>query len=82
MIIPVRCFSCGKVLSDKYYTYHKRVNEKKLALNMDINETSIIDTNSDSIKKTPEGEVLDELGLNRYCCRKILLTHVELINEI
>ena len=26
--------------------------------------------------------VLDELGLSRYCCRSIMLGHVELIDEI
>ena len=82
MIIPIRCFSCGKLIGDKYYTYHKRVRDKKLALNLDENNPSIVDTNIEDIKKTPEGEVLDELGLTRYCCRKILLGHVELINEI
>ncbi|MCD6478391.1 MAG: DNA-directed RNA polymerase subunit N [Candidatus Diapherotrites archaeon] len=27
-------------------------------------------------------EVLDELGVKRYCCRRMLLSHVELIDEI
>jgi DNA-directed RNA polymerase subunit N (RpoN/RPB10) len=29
------------------------------------------------LPKTPEGEVLNELGLHRYCCRKELLTYRE-----
>ena len=28
--------------------------------------------------KTPEGEVLDFLGLNKYCCRRHMLTHVDI----
>ena len=32
----------------------------------------------DNIKKTPEGEVLDQLKLTKYCCRRHLLTHVDL----
>jgi DNA-directed RNA polymerase subunit N (RpoN/RPB10) len=28
--------------------------------------------------KTPEGDVLDELGLNKMCCRTKLLTHVDI----
>lgn len=27
-------------------------------------------------------KVLDELGVRRYCCRRILLAHVPLINDI
>ncbi len=27
-------------------------------------------------------KVLDDLGLDRYCCRSIFLGHVELIDEI
>jgi DNA-directed RNA polymerase subunit N (RpoN/RPB10) len=82
MIIPVRCFSCNKTIADKYDYYIKRVHEKKLALKMDTTKHSIIDMTSTDIQKTPEGEVLDELGLIRYCCRKVLLTHIELINDI
>jgi DNA-directed RNA polymerase subunit N len=37
-------------------------------------------------KKTQEGEdagkVLDELGLERYCCRALFLGHVDLIEQI
>ncbi len=82
MIIPVRCFTCGKMISSKYETYLKRVREKKLAISADVNSPSILEINNNEIKKTPEGEVLDELGYTRYCCRKILLTHIDLIDEI
>jgi len=82
MIIPVRCFSCGKILADKYNAYKDIVNGKKLALKQDPNEPTIIDMNSDDVKKTPEGEALDDLGIHRMCCRKIVLYHIELIDEI
>ena len=82
MIIPVRCFSCGKILADKYNAYKDIVNGKKLALKQDPNEPTIIDMNSDDVKKTPEGEALDHLGIHRMCCRKIVLYHIELIDEI
>ena len=29
-----------------------------------------------------EAEALDKLGLKRYCCRRMLLTHVELIEHL
>ncbi|MDP6742658.1 MAG: DNA-directed RNA polymerase subunit N [Candidatus Thalassarchaeaceae archaeon] len=28
------------------------------------------------------GEVLEELGVERYCCRRMFVGHVELIDEI
>jgi DNA-directed RNA polymerases I, II, and III subunit RPABC5 len=82
MIIPVRCYTCGKLLSNKEKTYKDIVNRKKIALKKDINSESILNINDKDIKKTPEGEAMDELGLIRYCCRKIMMTNVELINEI
>ena len=82
MIIPIRCFSCGKILADKYNAYKDIVNGKKLALKQDPNEPTIIDMNSEDVKKTPEGEALDDLGIHRMCCRKILLYHIEFIDEI
>ncbi|MCK9292840.1 MAG: DNA-directed RNA polymerase subunit N [archaeon] len=60
MIIPIRCFSCGQLVADKYDQYLKLINEDK---------------------KTPN-EALDSLGVKKYCCRRMLLSHVESIDEI
>lgn len=59
MIVPVRCFSCGKVVGSAYETYRKKI---------ELGE--------------PSDKVLDELGLARYCCRRMLLAHADLIDEI
>jgi DNA-directed RNA polymerases I, II, and III subunit RPABC5 len=59
MIIPVRCFTCGKVIGNKWETY--------LAL-----------LQSDMT----EADALDDLGLKRYCCRRMILTHVDLIEKL
>jgi len=59
MIIPVRCFSCGFLVGDKWEDFAKRVKEGEDA-----------------------GKVLDDLGVKRYCCRRMLLSHVEVIDEI
>ena len=80
MIIPVKCFTCGKVLGDKYRHYTQEVRKLKSEEDMDIE--SVIYLSSDNIKKTPEGEVMDELGLLRYCCRTHMLAHISLINLI
>jgi hypothetical protein len=31
---------------------------------------------------TPSSEALDEIGLQRYCCRRMILTHVDLIEKL
>jgi len=35
----------------------------------------------DEGKRSPK-EILDTLGLDRYCCRRMLISHVDLIDEI
>lgn len=59
MIIPVRCFTCGAVISDKWSEFIKRVRNGEQA-----------------------GKVLDDLGIKRYCCRRMFLSHVDLIDDI
>jgi hypothetical protein len=82
MLIPVCCFTCGKVIGDSYLYYVQKVREKKLALKLDATKPSILEISAGDLQKTPEGEVMDDLGFTRYCCRKVLLTHIELINDI
>ena len=76
MIIPIKCFSCGKVLADKYLYYIKTINEKKMKIGESGDE--VVYLTKDNIEKTVEGEVLDYLGLNKMCCRRHMLTHVDI----
>lgn len=75
MIIPVRCFTCGKVLADKYLYYQSKVKELKLANSMDVQK--VVYLTQENINKTPEGIVLDNLGLHKMCCRRHMLSHVD-----
>ena len=59
MIVPVRCFSCGKPVGAHYEEFAKRVQ-----------------------KKEDPAKVLDSLGITRYCCRRMLFAHVDLIEEV
>ncbi|CAM9656467.1 unnamed protein product, partial [Chrysoparadoxa australica] len=54
-----RCFTCGKVIGNKWETY-----------------LSLIQMSCDA------ADALDELGLKRYCCRRMVLTHVDLIEKL
>ena len=59
MLVPVRCFTCGKLIADKYEDYQNKI-------------------------KTGEEpqKGLDELKIERYCCRRMLLTSVQTIQQI
>ena len=59
MMVPIRCFSCGAVIADKWEEFDKRVNENK----------------------EDPGKVLDDLGMKRYCCRRMFIGNVNLIDE-
>ena len=74
MIIPVKCFTCGEVLADNYYQEQVR----KIKADKDMQVDKVVYLTKDNIEKTPEGEVLDKLKLNKYCCRRHILTHVDL----
>ena len=64
------------LLADKYLYYCKEVKKIKLQNEMPLEEDIYLDENN--IKKTPEGEVLDKLNLTKMCCRRHMLTHVDI----
>ena len=57
-MFPVRCFTCGSVLGDRYDEYESM------------------------LKKHKPGDSLDKLGITRYCCRRMFLSHVDMAKEI
>jgi len=59
MIIPIRCFTCGKLIADKWEEFTRRVKA------------------GEDAKK-----VLDSLGVTRYCCRRMILSHIEISDKI
>ena len=59
MLIPVRCFTCGNLIADKFEDYQNRVKSGE-----------------------EPAKVLTSLGIERYCCRRMLLTSVETIQQI
>jgi len=76
MIIPVRCFTCSMVLADKYRFYINEVRKKKLANGLKVDR--VVYLTKDNMDKTAEGEVLDELRIHNMCCRRHMLTHVDI----
>lgn len=76
MIIPIKCFTCGNVLANKYRFYLAEVRKKKLAKSLQVDR--VIYLTKDNIEKSAEGEVLDTLRLTNMCCRRHMLTHVDI----
>ena len=76
MIIPIKCFTCGMVLADKYRYYCDEVRKRKM--NEKSDAESVLYFTKSFNQKSIEGNVLDELGLNKYCCRRHMLTHVDI----
>jgi DNA-directed RNA polymerase subunit N len=59
MMVPIRCFTCGALIADKWDEFAQRVKNGE-----------------------QPGKVLDDLGFTRYCCRRMLLSNVEIADEI
>jgi DNA-directed RNA polymerase subunit N (RpoN/RPB10) len=81
MIIPVKCFTCGMVIANKYRYYQEQVRKKKLAKKSNgesIDVDKVLYLTQEFVEKTPEGETLDELNIKKMCCRRHFLTHVDI----
>ena len=59
MIIPVRCFSCGKEIASKWESYQRMQKEGK-----------------------PIAEIWETLGITRFCCKRMIVSHVNLVDDI
>jgi len=59
MLLPIRCFTCGKLVGDKFSEFETRVKAGE-----------------------DPGKALDALGIKRYCCRRMMITSVDLIDQV
>lgn len=76
MLIPVKCFTCGEVMANKWDYFNREVRRLKLLAGVQID--NVVYLTKENTDKTPEGVVLDKLKLNKICCRRHLLTHVDI----
>jgi DNA-directed RNA polymerase subunit N len=79
MIIPIRCFTCSKVIADKYDYYHQEKNKLIVAAKNDDRTT---DADLKFFNDIHTKEILDNLGLIRYCCRRSLMSSVDMMDVI
>jgi DNA-directed RNA polymerase subunit N (RpoN/RPB10) len=77
MIIPIRCFTCGKIMADKIDYYVAEVEKQKAA-----KAGKEPDAQYKNFDEFHSKEILDGLGLTRYCCRRNLISNVDLMHII
>ena len=83
MIIPVRCFTCGKVLADKWNAYVAKCAEADAAHRQQQQQQGGGEALGAGERpgpdgKTARGRIMDELGITSCCCRVVMMTHVDL----
>jgi DNA-directed RNA polymerase subunit N len=62
--LPVRCFTCNKVIGNKFYQWiaeEKRIEQE----DVDLGE------------KTKNLVIMENIGLKNDCCRSLVWSHVE-----
>lgn len=89
MFIPVRCFTCGKVIGNLYKSYKEQSDkiDKEFQENFKQsfskeNEYNVIKEEYKNIHPAYKNKILDNLGLNRLCCRRHMISHVNIIEKI
>jgi DNA-directed RNA polymerase I, II, and III subunit RPABC5 len=83
MLIPIRCFTCGKTIADKWEYYNIEV--KKIEKQVEEENKNLTSEEEGSLKyfdKIRSGKILDKLGLTRYCCRRHMLGQVDMMHII
>lgn len=78
MIIPIRCFTCGKVIANKWEAFQRKVKE----LEGNSAHPPTDEPEFQNFERGFKGKVLDELGLHKICCRRHILGHVDLVDVI
>jgi len=63
-------------LADKYRYFLEEVRRIKIANGLQVE--NVVYLTPKHIEKTAEGVVLDNLGLRNVCCRRHMLTHVDI----
>jgi DNA-directed RNA polymerase I, II, and III subunit RPABC5 len=82
MIIPIRCFTCNKVIAHLWEEYLKQIQLEYIKEDIKNNRKNRFVDIETIENKTIEGKILDEMKLNRYCCRRMMLSHVDLCDKI
>ena len=88
MIIPMRCFTCGEVLADKWVPYITAIQDEKNKVREEVDpesndlELRYIDIHNPNPEVSIEGKIMDEMNLHKYCCRRMMLGNVHIVSYL
>ena len=82
MIIPIRCFTCNKVIAHLWEEYLNKIQMVYIDEDITNNKKKRFIEIEELENKTVEGKILDEMNVHRYCCRRMMLSHVDLCDKI
>lgn len=87
MIIPIRCKTCNKILAD-VWEYYKMENMKIEKREIERGQEKPNDEKkykyleNTTFAMDERNKLMNKLGITRYCCRSVLLTHVDIIDNM
>jgi len=84
----MRCFTCGEILADKWVPYITAIQEEKNKTREDVDpesndlELRYIDVHNPKPEVSIEGNILNEMNLHKYCCRRMMLGNVHIVSYL
>jgi len=94
-MIPVRCFTCGAVISDRWDAYVRKVRENEDAkaregaaskpggkTDGDAEQVGGSVAGKENMDPMSTAKILDDLDLTRLCCRRHFLANVEMMDDL
>ncbi len=82
MIIPIRCYTCGKVIANKWKYYSEQVKKYEEEMAAKNSDDDGDEPKFENFQPGFKKKILDDLGLKKMCCRRHVLTHIDLIDII
>mgnify|MGYP002032752900 CR=1 FL=1 len=69
---PEKVIYINDIIDQKNKRNNNKTNDENNSSESDYDDSNNV------IEKTPEGQILDNLGLTKPCCRRHMLTHVDI----
>ena len=81
MIIPIRCFTCGKHIGHLWDRYNLEI-QSEFKKDYDGTPIHVLETSLKDKNESVEKKSLDKLGLRRYCCRRMMMGHIQIVQKV
>lgn len=80
---PPRCFTCGNITAHHQLDFWIKLQRVANGADVDLPIRSIGEQKLvEKAVRTVEGKILDEQGLMRYCCRRMILSQPKEIDKV